>query len=52
MIVTGIIATATAAKWILAGKIMIAFGGGLVTAGPVLNKAVKRKCKTQNKGVN
>lgn len=45
MVVTGLIAAATAAKWILAGKIMIAVGGGLVTAGPVLDKAVKSKRK-------
>lgn len=43
MVVTGLIAAATAAKWILAGKIMIAVGGGLVTAGPVLNQKVKSK---------
>ena len=43
MIVTGIIATATAAKWILAGKIMIAVGGGFITAGRVLDKKVKKK---------
>ena len=43
MIVTGLIAAATAAKWILAGKIMIAVGGGLVTTGRVLDKAVKSK---------
>ena len=46
MVVTGIIAAATAAKWILAGKILIAVGGSLVTAGPVIDKAVKSK-KTQ-----
>lgn len=43
MIVSGLIAATTAAKWILAGKILIAVGGGLVTAGPVLNQKVKPK---------
>ena len=45
MLVSGLIAATTAAKWILVGKIMIAVGGGLVTAGPVLNKTVKTKKK-------
>lgn len=46
MVVTaGIIATATAAKWILAGKIMIAVGGGFVTAGRVLDKKAKKNKK-------
>ena len=49
MMVTGLIAAATAAKWILAGKIMIAVGGGLVTAGPVIDKAVKSKKKQQER---
>lgn len=31
MLITGIIATATAAKWILAGKIMIATGTTMTT---------------------
>lgn len=44
MVVTGlIVATTTAAKWILAAKIMMAVGGGLVTAGSVLDKPAKRK---------
>lgn len=49
MVVTGIIAAATAAKWILAGKILIAVGGGLVTAGPVIDKAVKSNKKQEER---
>lgn len=45
MLITGIIAATTAAKWILVGKIMVAVGGGIVTASPVLNKIGKKKEK-------
>lgn len=49
MIVTGLIATATAAKWILAAKIAMAVGEGLIIAGPVIDKAVKSKKKQKER---
>lgn len=45
MVVVSMLTAEVAAKWILAAKIMLAVGGGLVTASPVLNKAVDEKRK-------
>ena len=43
MVVSLITATAVASKWILAGKIMLAVGGGVITSSPILNPIIKKK---------
>ena len=54
MVVVSMLTAAAAAKWVLAAKVMIAVGGGLVTAGPALDKmaAEKRKENARKKGEN
>ena len=49
MVVTSLLAT-TAAKWILAAKIMMAVGGGMVTVGRVYDKKNEKKKVAEERG--
>lgn len=49
MVLGSVVAVTAAAKWILAAKIAMAVGEGLVIAGPILNKTVKSKKKQKER---